>query len=275
MLEGPIPLARSSGMMRQRIMKILFMGRKPTGARALEWTLSQGHEVVGVLTDNHLTGSPCTAVAEREGLRILELEEVYRLINLQELDFDLGVSFVYWRILKEPLISAPAKGVVNFHPAPLPDWKGVAGYNMAILEALDSWGVSAHYVDAGVDTGAIIDIFRFSIDHEEETVVTLEAKSQVMMFELYKKTIRRIAQSSEKLPTTSNVGGRAINKKLMEAMRHIQPGDDIDRKIRAFWFPPYGGACVTIEGKEYTLVNDAILKGMTTPGTTNLRSRKS
>lgn len=250
-------------------MNVLFMGRKAAGAEALAWTLTSGHNVVGVLTDSHLPGSPTAALAESHGLPLYTYEEAVAEVEAGRLSFDLGVSFVYWRILKEPLLSAAMKGIINFHPAPLPDYKGTAGYNMAILDGLDTWGVTAHYVDAGIDTGEIIDVFRFSIDSEEETAYSLERTSMDFLLKLFKKTVRRAA-GTDRLPTTPNVGGRYITRNEMEEMKQIQPGDDVDRKIRAFWFPPYRGAFIEIDGKPYTLVNDQVLSSLTDPGTTSL-----
>lgn len=250
-------------------MRILFMGRKAAAAEALQWTLSQGHDVVGVLTDSHLPGSVTAQVARENELLLFTYEEAAEAIGSSELQFDLGVSFVYWRILKEPFLSHPKHGTVNFHPAPLPEYKGTAGYNLAILEALDAWGVTAHYVDAGIDTGGIIDVFRFSIDPEEETARTLERTSMRFLLNLYKKTVRRVAARGV-LTTSPNEGGRYISRNEMEAMKKVEPGDDVDRKIRAFWFPPYRGAYIELDGKPYTLVNEQILKSLTDKGTTHL-----
>lgn len=246
------------------------MGRKAGGHDALAWTLAQGHDVAGVLTDNHLPGSPTAALAQAHGLPLFTYEEAAAAVGEGRLAFDLGVSFVYWRILKEPLLSAATRGIINFHPAPLPDYKGTAGYNVAVLDGLDEWGVTAHYVDAGIDTGAIIDIFRFSIDPEEETARSLEHTSMDFLLKLYKKTVRRAAKA-DRLPTSPNEGGRYITRQDMEEMKRVIPGDDVDRKIRAFWFPPYRGAYVEIEGKPYTLVNDEVLATLSEPGVTNLR----
>lgn len=252
-------------------MKVLFMGRKETAAQALRWTVQQGHEVLGVCTDSHLSGSPTTAVARELGLPLWSLEDVYDQVRAQSLDIDLAVSVVFWRILRRPLIGAPSRGIVNFHPAPLPDFKGTAGYNLAILEGLDRWAVTAHYVDEGVDTGPIIDVFDFSIDPVEETAVSLESTTRRFMLALFKKTVRRIADSDEpQLPTTPNVGGRHVSRAEMEVMKRVAPGDDIDRKIRAFWFPPYRGASIEVNGREFTIVNDAILERLAPPNATNL-----
>lgn len=174
-------------------MKILFMGRKQSSANLLEWTIQQGHEVVGVLTDNHLVGSPTTAVAEKYGISIYNLESIYEMIENKKIEIDLAISVVYWRKIKEPLISFPKFGVINLHPAPLPEFKGTAGYNLAILEKLEEWAITAHYVNKEIDQGRIIKKFSFSIDYEEETVVTLESKSQIFIESLYKNIINLVS----------------------------------------------------------------------------------
>lgn len=247
-------------------MKILFMGRKQSSANLLEWTIKQGHEVVGVLTDNHLVGSPTTKIANEYGIKIYTLEQIYDLINNEKIEIDLAISVVYWRKIKEPLISFPKYGTINLHPAPLPDYRGTAGYNIAILNSLDRWAITSHYITSDIDAGPIIDKFEFSIDPIEETVVTLESKSQNFIEALYKKTIREV-QNKGILETQKNEGGIYISRQEMESMKEIQEDDDIDKKIRAFWFPPYTGAFITINGNNYTLINDYILKSLVKSGT--------
>ena len=44
---------------------------------------------------------------------------------------------------------------------------------------------------------------------------------------------------------------------MLEAME-VKPGDDVDAKIRAFWFPPHEGAYINIDGKKYMLINEMI-----------------
>ena len=84
-------------------------------------------------------------------------------------------------------LSLPKLGIINFHPAILPEYKGTAGYNVAILEGRSDWGVSAHYVDAEIDTGEIIDVSMFPISKDEETAYSLEKKSQNYLFEQFIK----------------------------------------------------------------------------------------
>lgn len=247
-------------------MKILFMGRKQSSANLLEWSLKRGYEIVGVLTDNHLVGSPTTKVAEKYGLKIYTLEEVYEKISLNQIEIDLAISVVYWRKIKEPLISFPKYGTINLHPAPLPDYKGTAGYNIAILEKLEEWAITAHYVNKEIDEGNIIKKFIFSIDSEEETAVTLESKSQLFIESLYKYIVKEVS-SKGILDSVENKGGKYISRDEMESMKEIKVTDDIETKIRAFWFPPYDGAYIIINNKKYTLINDFILNSLSPNGT--------
>lgn len=243
-------------------MKLLFMGRKWSGAEALRWSVRAGFEVVGVITDLNNPDSRTAAVAREHDLPLLDYETAMDWAEQRRLQVDVAVSFVFWKIIKEPLLSAPSHGIINFHPAPLPEYRGTAGYNLALLEELDYWGVTAHYMDEDIDTGGIIDTFEFSIDPVQETARTLEHKSQKFMVGLYRKTMRRVLRAGGTLETTPNEGGRYVSRGQMEQMKKIEPGDDIDKKIRAFWFPPYHGAYIELEGQQYTLVNERILEGL-------------
>lgn len=130
---------------------------------------------------------------------------------------------------------------------------------MAILDELDSWGMTAHYVDEEIDTGEIIKVLEFPICVDTETAKSLESKSQEKLYNLFKEVIFATIESKDKLPTTFNVGGRYIARAEMEAMKEIKAGDDIHRKIRAFWFPPYDGAYIKIGEEKFTLTDSYIL----------------
>ena len=239
--------------------KLLFMGRKSYGAKVLEWCVDNGWEVVAVVTDNHKETSPTANAARKLGLELLDYDSCVKKIDSNKIKFDLAVSYVYWRILKKPIIQTPKLGIINFHPAPLPDLRGTGGFNLAILENHNEFGVTAHYMDEGIDTGPIIEVDRFSINAVLETAQSLEKKSHEKMIELFKKTLKRVKKEGI-LSSKKMVGGRHLSRKEMEELKKIQPGDDIDTKIRAFWFPPYDGAYVELGGKNYTVINRTILE---------------
>ncbi len=258
------------------MIKLLFMGRKEVSANLLKKINSHEEvEVVGVLTDSHLEGSPTKKVADELGLRTYVFDEALSELKAGRLNFDLGLSVLYWRKLKEEFLTVPSKGVINFHPALLPEYKGTGGYNLAILDGLSEWGVSAHYVDASIDTGDIIKVNKFGIDEERETVVSLEQTSmdvlESMVIEIFEKAI----SSDSILESKSNIGGRYVSRTEMESMKKIIDGDDVSRKVRAFWFPPYDGAYVEVGGEKFTLVNRQILEGLAPSGTTSLFAKNT
>lgn len=257
-------------------MKILFMGRKKVAAAALEHLASMpGIDVVGVLTDDHLKVSPTAATARRLGVPLLDFAQACADARSGRLRYDLGVSMLYWRKLGADLLDAASRGAINFHPAPLPRYKGTGGYNLAILEGLDRWAVSAHYMDAGIDTGPLVEVRWFPIDPQHETVVTLERRSMIELQGLFVDTMRAALAAPGRLPASPNVGGEYLSRAAMEALKRVQPGDDVARKVRAFWFPPYDGAWVEIDGRRYTLVSSDILQTLGDPESSSLFTRGS
>jgi methionyl-tRNA formyltransferase len=95
----------------------------------------------------------------------------------------------------------------------------------------------------------------------EETAFSLERKTQPILLALFKKVYDQ-ARKGETLPRIPQGPGRYISKREFLALRRIEPGDSlelIERKIRAFWYPPYQGAEVRIGGGTYTVVNQRVL----------------
>lgn len=243
------------------------MGRKQVATEALEWLSTlEGVEVVGVLTDSQFKSSSTLTSALHLGLDVYTFETALEALKNGTLDYDLGVSILYWRKLKEEFLSVPKLGTINFHPSPLPDYKGTGGYNFAILDGHTEWGVSAHYVDEDIDTGGIIEVSRFPIDFEYETCQSLEKKSVNELGRLIKRVLDRALGSGQLLSVKANIGGRYITRREMEIAKKIRLGDDVDRKVRAFWFPPYIGAYMLFDGKPFTLVNRHILSDLALGG---------
>ena len=122
-------------------MNIIFMGRKKYSALLLKWLTEIGVCIDAVVTDSQFSNSPTAAKAKELGIDVVSQAEAENIVLKKEVD--LVVSYLYWDKIKEPLISKPKFGCINFHPAILPDWKGTAGYNVAILNKLKKWGATA------------------------------------------------------------------------------------------------------------------------------------
>jgi len=188
--------------------------------------------------------------------------DIYQLIAKKDKninDIDLVVSFLYWKKIKKPLIDLAKFGCVNFHPAPLPDYKGRAGYNTAILDGKKYFGVSAHYIDSEqLDTGPIIKVNNFPININENAH-SLEKKTQEKLFDLFKEIMGQFL-FIDRFKTQPNKIGVYLSKNQLEKLKKVNlKTENINDKIRAFFFPPYTGAYVVVKGKKFTLIDDEIL----------------
>ncbi len=247
-------------------MDVIFLGKKPGASLALEFLIEQGFNVLfvcAILEDKRLHWhNPLKDTVKKHNIKIVSEDLIYE--ELQKVrGVDLVVSYLFWEKIKEPLITGPKYGCINFHPAPLPDFRGVGGYNIAIYEKLKEWGVSAHFVDQDFDTGDIIKVNRFPINSEELTAFSLEQTTQDYLLELFKEVMLEFKLKKSGVPRRKQGNGRYIDRSEFERIRRITNKDsqeEIERKIRAFWYPPYEGAYVEIDGRRYTLVNEFVLK---------------
>jgi methionyl-tRNA formyltransferase len=123
---------------------------------------------------------------------------------------------------------------------------------------MSEWGVACHFVEPEFDTGDLVAVERFPLDHETATAFSLDLESQERLFDLFRGVLGR-AIAGEELPRTPQGEGRYVDREEFEALRRVRPGDDLDRKLRAFWYPPYPGAIVEVDGKELTLVSEELL----------------
>lgn len=256
-------------------MKMIYMGRKKQSVELLNWTLDQGIEVVAVCTDSQFENSPTAKAAREHGIPVISMKEAENYVDEHPGEIDLVVSYLYWKRIRKPLIEGPNFGCINFHPAILPDWKGCAGYNIAILKKLPKWGVTAHYVDETIDTGKIIRVNLFDFDYRTATAQSLEKITQDELMNLYKQIILEVKEKG-RLETldVDNSKGTYISRDQMNEMKKITEEDlaseDLDVKVRAFWFPPYDGAYIEKNGKKYTLVDKQILDSLVDKDTTAL-----
>ncbi len=147
-------------------MKIVYMGTPEFAVAALEALIEAGHEIVGVVTmpdkpagrGRQLRGSAVKEYAVGRGLRVLQPERLKDEGFLEELrglgaDIQVVVAF---RMLPEVVWSMPRYGTVNIHASLLPDYRGAAPINWAIINGERRTGVTSFLLKHDIDTGDII-----------------------------------------------------------------------------------------------------------------------
>lgn len=158
-------------------MKLVFMGTPEFAVPSLE-KLAEKHEVCGVITapdkpagrGKKLTPSSVKQAAESLGIKILQptnLKDPTFQSELASLNADLFVV-VAFRMLPEAVWSMPPKGTINLHASLLPNYRGAAPINRAIMDGQTETGLTTFFIEKDIDTGKIIDQVRLTIGQNED-----------------------------------------------------------------------------------------------------------
>ena len=111
-----------------------------------------------------------------------------------------GVEMVvlagYMRLLKEPMVAAFPRRIINIHPSLLPKFPGLEAWRQALETGETETGCTVHYVDLGMDTGPIIAQERVPI-LPGDTPETLHARIQIAEHTLYPAAVAALAVQQE------------------------------------------------------------------------------
>ena len=180
------------------------MGTPDISATCLKKILADGFDVVGVYTQPDrpkgrgmkLVASPVKEVALAAGIPVFQPENFRSdedVQTLADLKPDVCAVVAYGRILPQRVLDIPTKGCINIHTSLLPQYRGSAPYQWAVLDGHVETGVSSMYLVREMDAGDIIDVFKTPI-WENETAGELLDRLAVLGAELLSKTLGRMAQ---------------------------------------------------------------------------------
>ncbi len=154
-------------------MKVVFMGTPDFAVASLDAINKSKHEVVGVVTNidkksgrgQKVSVSPVKTYALENNLTLLQPEKFKNeefLLELKALNADLFVV-VAFRMLPEVVWAMPPKGTINLHGSILPNYRGAAPLNWAIINGDKETGASTFFIEKEIDTGEVIDIAKLPI----------------------------------------------------------------------------------------------------------------
>lgn len=183
-------------------MRVVFMGTPDIAATCLEKILADGFDVVGVYTQPDrpknrgmkLTASPVKILAQAHNIPVFQPEnfrEDADVETLRALQPDVVAVVAYGRILPQRVLDIPAKGCINIHASLLPEYRGSAPYQWAVLDGRLETGVTAMYLVREMDAGDMIDQVRTPIG-PEETAGELLDRLAVLGADLLSRTLRKI-----------------------------------------------------------------------------------
>jgi methionyl-tRNA formyltransferase len=172
---------------------------------------------------------------------------------VQPFSYDIGISFMYQH-------KVPAKELshtwINFHPGPLPEYKGRNLCYHAIMNGAKRFGASVHYMDEDFDTGDIIDAWKFDIE-PSWTAQDLHDRTMYESELMFKHFFPRIISGDDfiRLP---NVGGTYYKKEpIPDEINFIKGSiaDHVKSQVRAITYGSFYPK-IDIGGVTYKIARD-------------------
>ena len=188
-------------------MKIIFMGTPDFAEESLKAIYEAGHEIVGVVTNPDkpkgrgmkMIPSPVKEFAIEKNLKIFQPEKVKNneeFINeLKALQPDVICVVAYGKILPKEILDIPPYGCINVHASLLPQYRGAAPVQWAVLNGDKTTGVTTMYMDVGMDTGDMILKEEVQIG-EDETTGELWDRLKTIGGKLLVETLKQIEKGT-------------------------------------------------------------------------------
>jgi methionyl-tRNA formyltransferase len=182
-------------------LRIVFMGTPEFAVESLKTLVENEYNVVGVVTvpdkpagrGQKIKTSPVKDYAIEAKIKVLQPEKLKAedfLEELKSLQADLQI-IVAFRMLPEQVWNMPPLGSFNLHGSLLPQYRGAAPINWAVINGDKETGVSTFFLKHEIDTGNIIDQKRMPIEHKD-TAGTVHDKMMILGAELVLETVEKI-----------------------------------------------------------------------------------
>jgi methionyl-tRNA formyltransferase len=187
-------------------LKIVFMGTPDFAVESLKTLIEFGQNIVGVVTSpdkpagrgHKLVASPVKVSAEKAGIKTIlqpeSLKSLEFIEKLRSLNADIQIV-VAFRMLPEIIWSMPTKGTINLHASLLPDYRGAAPINWAVINGETVTGVTTFFIEKEIDTGHIISSEKVEIG-PDSTAGELHDRLMVIGAKLLIRTVMSISSGS-------------------------------------------------------------------------------
>ena len=257
-------------------MKIVFMGTPDFAKESLEAIYGK-HEILAVVTNPDkpkgrgmkLTASPVKEFALEKNLKIYQPTKVRNnpefIDEIKSLNPDVICVVAYGKILPKELLEIPKLGCINVHGSLLPQYRGAAPIQWAVLNGDKTTGITTMYMDEGMDTGDMILKQEVEIG-EDETTGELWNRLAKVGGELLAETLEKIEQGTA--PRIKQGEDFTMAPMLSKEMAKIdwenQTAEQIKNLVRGL--NPIMGAYTFLNGKKIKFWRVDIAKEITVGG---------
>jgi methionyl-tRNA formyltransferase len=250
-------------------MRVVFMGTPEFSVPILEGIVAAGHDVCAVYCQpprpagrgKKDRASAVQVAAEAMGIEVrypTNFKDAADVAAFEALGADVGVVVAYGLILPQALLDAPKKGCLNIHASLLPRWRGAAPIHRAIMAGDGETGVCVMQMEAGLDTGPVLETVRTDILvndttavlHDRLAVIGRDAILSVLADEVSKEAV---AQSADGVVYAAKI------EKAEAEVDWSRPAVEVDRHIRGL--SPFPGAWTMVDGQRVKLLMSAVAEG--------------
>jgi methionyl-tRNA formyltransferase len=243
-------------------LRIVFMGTPEFAVASLDALVKAGYNIVGVITapdkpagrGMKLTQSAVKQYAVTNGLHVLQpekLKDVGFIEELKQLKADLQIV-VAFRMLPEVVWNMPRMGSVNLHGSLLPQYRGAAPINWAVINGEKETGVTTFKLKHEIDTGNILLQESFPIG-ENETAGEVHDKMKEIGAAVLTRTVKGLADGSLKETPQSTQGIKHAPKIFTQTCRidFSKTTEEVHNLIRGL--SPFPGAFTELDGKIFKI----------------------
>ena len=258
-------------------MRVVFMGTPDIAATCLQKILDDGFEVVGVYTQPDrpkgrgmkMVFSPVKEIAIANNIPVFQPEnfrEEETVEQLRSLNPDVCAVVAYGRILPQKVLDIPTNGCINIHASILPQYRGSAPYQWAVLDGLKETGVTAQHMVLEMDAGDVIDVAKTPIE-ENETAGQVLDKLAVLGADLLSRVLGRVRSGDkcEGIPQdpTAVTFAPMLNK-TMCPIDWSKTAQQVHNQVRGLH--PWPVATAELAGTKFKIHETRVAEGSGEPG---------
>ncbi|MDQ6478340.1 methionyl-tRNA formyltransferase [Dyadobacter sp. LHD-138] len=239
-------------------LRIIFMGTPEFAVPSLRSLVESNSNVIAVITvpdkpagrGQKQTSSPVKIYAEEQGIPVLQPEKLKNpefIAQLKALNADLQVV-VAFRMLPEIVWSMPKYGTFNLHGSLLPQYRGAAPINWAVINGETETGVTTFFIEKEIDTGKIIFQEKDPIQPDDDAGSVYERLMEIGG-KLVVKTVKAIEEGNYPQEAQDESQEVKMAPKIFRETCEIdwtQPAEKIHNFVRGL--SPYPAAWTTLNG---------------------------